>query len=591
MTVTTSPFFNIQYGWSTGDSGWGDPVNTNLKVLSFLDKGAVDDFVSSLPGAPTTGSSYVLTTDNLLYVRFAEGWMFITPQTGMEVTKLSDGTKHQWNGSSWVDITKAKISDLALSSGSSLIGYSRNSILSAITNVHQMLDVQPVSVWEFANLITDKPTPSDPTTWDWSPAVQAAVNTNKPVTYGPGVFIQKSTITYTNLNAFIGSGMLNTVVKYRGSAGTWAFQHSFTTDGSNQWPGRVQFRDLSIEGDGTGNLGAGATVNGIRAADSSSNLINIPYYSLTRVKFDKLQIGLQLEGYAHYIQDCWAEKCLTGYDLTHPEQAMMTGSWANYCDVGLDVNTRKLKPGHMFIINGGAFQRCRIGIRAAGVFEMQVDTYFELNTERDFLAGDPNDPTNYTKGLKNLLLRCHSASNPSVANIDLYATNGSMIDYSGYGGSNTTLPHVQTNGYCKMTVVDYNPEGITSSVPWNFQGNSVLSAIAKVRGGSERVNIPTTGTGYTSVGTNPLGYYLLNEKTVRICGAFSVTTGYSGNIFTLPVGYRPKYQQNTVCPMFAGSWSQTVMQVATNGAVTWNIPGDNRSVYLDITFERDDGFY
>lgn len=122
MAVTTSPFFNIQYGWTTGQDGWGDPVNTNLKVLSFLDKGAVDDFVSSLPGSPVTGSSYVLTTDNLLYVRFAEGWMFITPQNGMEVTKLSDGTKKQWNGSAWIDVTKVKVSDLAATTGSSLVG-------------------------------------------------------------------------------------------------------------------------------------------------------------------------------------------------------------------------------------------------------------------------------------------------------------------------------------------------------------------------------------------------------------------------------------------------------------------------------------
>lgn len=176
MTVTNSPFFNIQYGWATGDNGWGDPVNNNLKVLSFLDKGAVDDVVSTLPTTPTTGSSYILTTDNLLYVRFAEGWMFITPQAGMEVTKLSDGTKKQWNGSAWIDVTKVKISDLVNSSGSSLVGWARSPLTSSIVNVHQALDTLAVSLWEFASLVTSKPTPSDPNTWDWTPAIQAGLN-------------------------------------------------------------------------------------------------------------------------------------------------------------------------------------------------------------------------------------------------------------------------------------------------------------------------------------------------------------------------------------------------------------------------------
>lgn len=130
MAVTTSPFFGIQYGWETGDAGWGDPVNTNLKVMSFLDKGAVDDFVSSLPGSPVTGSSYVLTTDNLIYVRFTEGWVFITPQLGMEVTKLSDGTKWKWNGSAWVET----LSEVSLKNssdptkGASLVGYQNRTV-------------------------------------------------------------------------------------------------------------------------------------------------------------------------------------------------------------------------------------------------------------------------------------------------------------------------------------------------------------------------------------------------------------------------------------------------------------------------------
>ena len=42
--------------------------------------------------------------------------------------------------------------------------------------VHQMLDVQAVQVWEYVHLITDKPNPADSTTWDWYPAIQAALD-------------------------------------------------------------------------------------------------------------------------------------------------------------------------------------------------------------------------------------------------------------------------------------------------------------------------------------------------------------------------------------------------------------------------------
>lgn len=109
MTATTSPFFGISYGWTTGEAGWGDPVNTNFQVMSFLDKGAVDGFVSSLPISPTDGYSVVNTADKQIYVRFGAQWVFITPVHGMELTNLTDNTKFQFDGSNWVDVTKTPL--------------------------------------------------------------------------------------------------------------------------------------------------------------------------------------------------------------------------------------------------------------------------------------------------------------------------------------------------------------------------------------------------------------------------------------------------------------------------------------------------
>lgn len=123
MPVTTGPFFGIQYGWDLGASNWGDPVNTNLQIMSFLDKGAVDDFVAVLPGSPAIGDSVVLTTDNKLYV-WLGSWLFITPQEGMEVNKNSDGTKWKYNGATWVETLSEE--RLASDEGSSLVGFVQN---------------------------------------------------------------------------------------------------------------------------------------------------------------------------------------------------------------------------------------------------------------------------------------------------------------------------------------------------------------------------------------------------------------------------------------------------------------------------------
>lgn len=53
--------------------------------------------------------------------------------------------------------------------------FTRKPIASAISSVQAMLDAQPVNVWEFVDDITVKPDPSDPSTWDWTPAFESAI--------------------------------------------------------------------------------------------------------------------------------------------------------------------------------------------------------------------------------------------------------------------------------------------------------------------------------------------------------------------------------------------------------------------------------
>ena len=77
--------------------------------------------------------------------------------------------------------------------GAGMVGWERAPITSATTTVSGALSSQAMSVWEFANLITDKPVADDPSTWDWTPAFNgaiaaAAMSGGGVVTHTPGTY-------------------------------------------------------------------------------------------------------------------------------------------------------------------------------------------------------------------------------------------------------------------------------------------------------------------------------------------------------------------------------------------------------------------
>lgn len=384
----------------------------------------------------------------------------------------------------------------------------------------------------------------------------------------------------------VGAGFTASTLTYNGSAGTWAIEHDVDTD--DQWPGRVVLADFNLLGDGTGSAGAGATVNGIRCADDVAGLRNVPFYSVHRVRAQKLLTAFQLEGYGHHFQETHARLCGTGFDLTHPEQAMLLNCWAEYCDIGVSVNVRKGGTyGHDFKVLGGSYQRNRVGMVLQNLYEPQVDTYFELNTEADVILGSSSDPTDYTKGVKNARIgSVFSGSAPSTANVDAYATTFSKITFNNTSGTAMTAPHVRTNGYCKNIEVEYGESSInTSGTPFDFQGNSALTSWAHPRSGRESLTPTLSGTlvGVTSSSTSPLRYYKTAADEVVLEGAWDVGASYSGGptILTLPTGFRPLYQRTFVVPMYTGSWGTAVVQINTNGTVQWQSgSGVSRTVFL-----------
>lgn len=110
--------------------------------------------------------------------------------------------------------------------GAASVGWQRAPLTDAITTVNRMLNAQWVNIWEYAALVTVKPTPSNPSTWDWTPAIQAAHNAYAMVYYPVGNEYQHaSTISLT----LFGSAIVSTpnkyssaVLRYTGSATAWS---------------------------------------------------------------------------------------------------------------------------------------------------------------------------------------------------------------------------------------------------------------------------------------------------------------------------------------------------------------------------------
>ena len=92
MPATTDPNLGLAYGWSTGESGWGTGMDTNLKRLGALVGLAVKDRdLATPPATPTNGDRYLVPAaatgvwagkTNQIAVRIADAWEYHTPTIG-----------------------------------------------------------------------------------------------------------------------------------------------------------------------------------------------------------------------------------------------------------------------------------------------------------------------------------------------------------------------------------------------------------------------------------------------------------------------------------------------------------------------------
>lgn len=91
-------FIGANYGWDSGEDGWGDGMNTTLLINAFLHNRRIDGIVSTLPTSPTEGSAYFHSTDLKTYFRVDGSWYFLETPVGFKFILKSTEQQYRFNG-------------------------------------------------------------------------------------------------------------------------------------------------------------------------------------------------------------------------------------------------------------------------------------------------------------------------------------------------------------------------------------------------------------------------------------------------------------------------------------------------------------
>lgn len=88
----------------------------------------------------------------------------------------SDGTaKINYTGYG-IKVIRGDVDGIMSNNGADEVGYQRKEIELSAESAAKALNSLPINIWEFSSLVTKKDNPNDPSTWDWSPAVSAAID-------------------------------------------------------------------------------------------------------------------------------------------------------------------------------------------------------------------------------------------------------------------------------------------------------------------------------------------------------------------------------------------------------------------------------
>lgn len=109
MTQKIDPFIQLNWGWDTGEGGWGEGMNQNLITYAFLQNKRIDSVISSaslLPAVPVNGTAYFAVADVTIYLRAEGVWYTLLPTVGMEFILKATEERVKFNGTTLVTSTK-----------------------------------------------------------------------------------------------------------------------------------------------------------------------------------------------------------------------------------------------------------------------------------------------------------------------------------------------------------------------------------------------------------------------------------------------------------------------------------------------------
>lgn len=111
MTEQTEPRSQLSYGWTPGESGWGDPMNANLlRIGRFGFHPSVKSrALTAPPGSPVNGDAYIPAAGATgawaghagEVAVYDGGWIFATPRSGWTVRVDNEGGLICHDGAAW----------------------------------------------------------------------------------------------------------------------------------------------------------------------------------------------------------------------------------------------------------------------------------------------------------------------------------------------------------------------------------------------------------------------------------------------------------------------------------------------------------
>lgn len=185
--------------------------------------------------------------------------------------------------------------------------HQRATLAARITSKGQMLDAQPVNPWEYQHLVIVKPT-TDPTTWDWGPAILAAAAAH-PVIDGAGQTYRVS----------------NIVIPQKVSMRNIAFAPAASVVGQTllKFTGDDTFLDIMVDCGGKGITGVevlGARICGSVIAHSITGVPQATGGTQSALKVSGIDCRMHIEGWniLHGTSDNDSIPRLVTTDLTNP---------------------------------------------------------------------------------------------------------------------------------------------------------------------------------------------------------------------------------------------------------------------------------